>query len=133
MTQESKKFKDFKAYFIIPEEPNSVYLALTTESTAILWTGGNAQIDPKVDGSFSLWDGAIVGKFLELDPENYTIVQEWYFGEQEEKSIVSIKLHEHKKGTSMEVRQSNIPLEDFDNITSGWTEEYAGGLIDFYS
>lgn len=133
MTQESKKFKDFKAYFIIPEEPSSVYLALTTESTAILWTGGNAQIDPKVDGSFSLWDGAIVGKFLELDPENYTIVQEWYFGEQDEKSIVSIKLHEHKKGTSMEVRQSNIPLEDFDNITSGWTEEYAGGLIDFYS
>jgi activator of HSP90 ATPase len=54
-------------------------------------------IDPTVNGEFSLWDGAITGRFLELEPST-KIVQEWYFGETDSPSIVTLKLHEHKKG-----------------------------------
>lgn len=123
--------KDFKKYYIIPATPEEIYRALTTEITARLWTGAPVELNAIVGGEFSLWEDAITGKFLELDPFK-KIVQEWYFGEQEEKSIVTIKLHEHKKGTSFEVQHTNIPEEAYDEIVDGWTYEYVGSLLEFY-
>ncbi len=124
--------KDFKAYYIIPARPEIVYLALTTEITIQLWTGAPAVMIPEEGAEFSLWDGAIVGKNLAF-LENKMLTQEWYFGEQDEASIVTIKLHEHPKGTSMEVRQSNIPADAYDDIVEGWNQEYAASLIHFYT
>ena len=80
---------------------------------------------------FSLWSGSIVGKNLEFE-EGKKIVQEWYFGDQEPPSIVTIKLHEDKKGTSVELRHVNIPDEAFEEIASGWDHSYFGSLLDFY-
>lgn len=124
--------KNFKKYVIITATPEEIYRALTTEITIRLWTGDVVDIDPREGGEFSMWDGGITGQFLELKPFN-RIVQEWYFGEQDEKSIVTIKLHTHKKGTSFEVNHTNIPEEAYDEIVSGWEEEYLASLIDFYS
>ena len=123
--------KDFKKYFIISAPPEDIYRALTTEITIRLWTGDEVEIDPREGGEFSMWDGAIQGRFISLEPYN-KIVQQWYFGEQEEPSIVTIKLHEHKKGTSFEINHSNIPDEDYDDIIGGWQETYMASLIDFY-
>jgi|SRR5690606_14582282 len=123
--------KDFKKYYIISAPPEDVYRALTTEITIRLWTGDEVQIDPREGGEFSMWDGAITGKFIELDPDK-KIVQQWYFGEQEDDSIVTIKLHEDKKGTSLELRHTNIPDEDFNDITEGWNDTYMASLIEFY-
>ncbi len=124
--------KEFKKYFIIPAPPEEVYLALTNEPTVMLWTGAPAQVDAQPDGEFSLWDDSIVGHFIELEP-NKKIVQEWYFGEQEAASIVTMKLHEDKKGTSLEVRHINIPDEAFEDILEGWEDPYMASLIDFYT
>lgn len=124
--------KNFKKYFIIPATPEEIYRALTTEITIRLWTGDVVEIDPREGGEFSMWDGGITGQFLELVPFN-KIVQEWYFGEQDEQSIVTIKLHEHKKGTSFEVNHINIPEEAYEDIANGWEEEYMASLIDFYT
>ncbi|HMR20376.1 MAG TPA: SRPBCC family protein [Sphingobacterium sp.] len=124
--------KNFKKYFVIPATPEEIYRALTTEITIRLWTGNEVEIDPTEGGEFSLWDGAINGRFIELEPFK-KIVQEWYFGEQDEPSIVTIKLHEHKKGTSFEVNHTNIPEEDYDDIVEGWETEYVGSLIEFYT
>ncbi len=123
--------KEFKKYYIITAPPEDLYRALTTEITIRLWTGDLVEIDPQVGGEFSMWDGAIQGKFLELIPYS-KIVQQWYFGEQEEESIVTFKLHEHKKGTSLEVKHTNIPDEDYEDIVEGWNETYVASLIDFY-
>lgn len=124
--------KDFKKYYIIPAEPEEIYLALTTDITIRLWTGDLVEINPVVDGEFSMWDGAITGKFIELEP-NKKIVQQWYFGDQESESIVTIKLHEHKKGTSIEINHVNIPDEDYDDIVDGWDDPYMSSLLDFYT
>ncbi|MFD2598353.1 SRPBCC domain-containing protein [Sphingobacterium corticis] len=123
--------KDFKKYYIVAATPDEVYLALTTETTIRLWTGDFVQIDPKPEGEFSFWDGAITGKFISLDP-GQKIVQEWYFGEQEQPSIVTMKLHAHKKGTSFEVQHVNIPEEAYDEIVEGWNDVYMQSLIEFY-
>ena len=80
---------------------------------------------------FSLWDGSIVGKNLSFETGK-KIVQQWYFGDQQEESIVTIILHPIKQGTSVELRHTNIPDEDYKDITEGWNESYFGSLIDFY-
>ncbi|MEI9918085.1 MAG: SRPBCC domain-containing protein [Bacteroidota bacterium] len=123
--------KDFKKYYIIPAPPEDVYLALTVETTVELWTGDSASMQAVPETEFSMWDGSIVGKNLEFEPGK-KIVQQWYFGEQEEPSIVTIKLHAHEEGTSMEVKHTNIPDEDYADIVDGWTNTYAAGLIEFY-
>jgi len=123
--------KDFKKYYIIPASPEDVYRALTVETTIELWTGDKAEMKPEPGTEFSMWDGSIVGKNLEFE-EGKRIVQQWYFGDQEEQSIVTIKLHPHEQGTSMEVRHTNIPDQDYDDITEGWTHSYAAGLTEFY-
>lgn len=123
--------KDYKQYYIIPAEPEEVYLALTNPLTLQLWTGDKAEMSTEPGSEFSLWDGSIVGKNLEFT-EGKKIVQKWYFGEQPEPSIVTIKLHPHKKGTSVELRHTNIPDTDFTDITEGWDQTYFGALQDFY-
>jgi activator of HSP90 ATPase len=80
-----------------------------------------------------MWDGSIVGKVLELEPGK-KIVQQWYFGDEstETPSVVTIKLHLDKSGTSVEVRHTNIPDEDYNDIVDGWNETYMAELADFY-
>lgn len=124
--------KEYKKYYIIPAPPEEVYLALTKEPTIELWTGAKAEMRAEEGTEFALWDESIVGKNI-LFEENRKIVQQWYFGEENEDSIVTIKLHPHNRGTSVELHHSNIPDEDFDNITEGWDEDYFGSLADFYS
>ncbi|AKD03030.1 SRPBCC domain-containing protein [Pontibacter korlensis] len=123
--------KDYKKYFIIPAEPEEVYAALTNPYTIQLWTGEPAEMSTEPGSEFSLWEGSIVGKNLEFE-EGKKIMQQWYFGEQEEPSIVTIKLHPHEHGTSAELRHTSIPDDAFEDITEGWNDTYFAALIDFY-
>ena len=122
--------KEYKGYFTITAEPEMVWNALTREATIMLWTGARAEMKPEVGFEFSMWDDDIVGKNLEIE-ENRRLVQEWYFDEDSE-SIVTLILHPHKKGTSLEVRHTGIPEEYYENISEGWAEVYAASLQDFF-
>jgi activator of HSP90 ATPase len=122
---------DYKKYYIIPEEPSIVYQALVNPLTLSLWTGFPAYMSEEVGDEFSLWDGNIVGRNLAFEAGKM-IKQEWYFGEREEESIVTIKLHPHKKGSSVELQHTNIPEEDFEAMVEGWDNTYFADLIDFY-
>lgn len=122
--------KDYKAYFSIPATPEEIYLALTTATTIHLWSGEVAEMTRDVDSEFSLWEGAIVGKNIEFE-ENKKIVQQWYFGESAP-SIVTIKLHEDKSKTSVELRHTNIPDETFEDTVEGWNYNYFGALKEFF-
>jgi len=123
--------KDFKKYYSIPATPDEIYIALTNPITIELWTGETAEMSTEPGSEFSMWDGSIVGKNIEFEPGK-KIVQQWYFEGKSEDSIVTIKLHPDKQGTSAELRHTNIPDEDFDDITDGWTYSYFGGLTDFF-
>ncbi|MGC4020708.1 MAG: SRPBCC domain-containing protein [Cyclobacteriaceae bacterium] len=124
--------KDFKKYYSIPATPQEIYLALTHPLTLHLWTGEEAIMSDEPGSEFSLWEGSIVGKNIEFE-EGKKIVQEWYFGDQQEKSIVTIKLHSDKEGTSVELRHTNIPDEAYNDIVEGWNDTYFAMLRDFYT
>jgi len=123
--------KDFKKYFIIPATPEDVFAALTNTFTIELWTGYKAIMDDQPGTEFSLWDGDITGRNLEVIKDK-KLVQEWYFGDQVEKSLVTIKLFENKKGTQVELIHTNIPDEDYENITEGWINYYFGAIKEFF-
>lgn len=123
--------KDFKKYYIIPATPTEVYMALTNPVTMELWTGEEAEMSTVPGSEFSMWGGSIVGKNLEFEPDK-RIVQQWYFEGQPEESIVTIKLHPDKAGTSVELRHTNIPDADYEDMADGWNNNYFGALADFY-
>lgn len=122
--------KDFKKYYILDAPPQEVYEALTNAVSIRLWTNEDAVMEPTTGTEFSLWDGSITGKNIEFI-ENKKIVQQWYFGDKDE-SIVTIKLHSHGESTSVELRHTNIPDDDYDEIVEGWNESYFGNLEEFF-
>jgi activator of HSP90 ATPase len=63
-----------------------VYLALTNPLTIQLWSGEEAVISTEPDSEFSLWEENIAGKNREIE-EYKKIVQQWYFGDQEENPL----------------------------------------------
>ncbi len=123
--------KDFKKYYIIPAEPKDIYNALTNKEMLEIWTGETVVMEAEPGTEFSLWNGSIVGKNLEF-VKDAKIVQQWYFEGQDEESIVTIKLHPDKKGTSLELQHKNIPDEAFENIVEGWNDEYIAALSELF-
>lgn len=123
--------KDYKKYYSIPATPEEIYMAITNSVTIELWTGEVAEMSTEPGSEFSMWDGSIVGKNIEFEP-NKKVVQQWYFEGQSDNSIVTIKLHADKDSTSAELRHTNIPDDDYNDIVEGWNDSYFGGLIDFF-
>ena len=83
---------------------------------------------------FSLWEGDICGVNLEVKAI-LLLVQEWFFGETDHRSIVTIKLKKDGSRTRVELEHTNIPDEVFEEIIEGWKEYYLGsikGLLEMY-
>lgn len=123
--------KDFKARIKIKALPEDVYACFTNTFTIELWSGYPAEGTNEVGREFSMLEGDIVGKVLELTP-NSKIVQKWYFGDQEKESIVTIKIFPNGNNNSqVDVEHTNIPDEAYDDITEGWNDYFLGGIKDF--
>ena len=123
--------KDYKNYYIIKSSPEMVFLGLTNPLTIQLWSGEKAEMNAVEGSEFSMFDGDISGRILEL-VKSEKIVQQWYFGEQEEPSIVTIKLHPKGDYTSLELQHTNIPDEDYNDMVEGWNNMYMDRLMEFY-
>lgn len=124
--------KKFKKSFRINAELSDIYSALTNPYTIELWSGYPAKISPEPGSEFSMWEGDITGKIIEIEHDK-KIVQEWYFGDQTEKSIVTITIIPDRGNSIVKVEHINIPDKDFDDIAEGWGEYYIGAIINFFN
>ncbi|MCT4637108.1 MAG: SRPBCC domain-containing protein [Bacteroidales bacterium] len=123
--------KDFKFYTEIDALPTDVWTCLTNPLTIELWSGYKAEMSTNAGDEFSLWEGDICGKIVSAT-EPRELIQQWYFGDAVEESIAIIRIHPFKSDRcKVEVRHSNIPDEDYDNIVEGWREYYIGAIVDF--
>lgn len=122
--------KSFKKYYKLFASPADIYNALTNPFMIEIWTGEKAVFKTEPGSDFSMWDGAIVGKNVKFEMDKM-IQQIWLFDDVE--SMVTIKLHNEKKYTSIELNHSNIPDEAFDNIALGWDEDYFGALEELFN
>ena len=120
--------KNIKKHYHIKASAEDIFTALTNPLTIEIWSGASAVMDPVAGTEFSLWDGNITGINLEIEPGK-KIVQEWYFEDEDgiasdDKSLVTIKLHNEGNSTYVELLHINIPDEAFDNIVEGWDKYY---------
>lgn len=123
--------KNLKKYYKIKASPSEIYAALTNPFSIELWTGEKAVMNTKAGDEFSLFSGDISGKNLQFEPDQ-KITQEWYFGEQEEPSVVTITLFKEGYFTKIELLHTNIPDEAFEDINMGWDDSYFGNLKEFF-
>lgn len=118
---------DFQYKIEILADPEEVFTALTNPFQIELWSGYPAEMQPEAGYIFSLWEGDISGVNLEVVP-NRLLVQEWFFGEQKEQSIVRMTLKKQKNGTLLELEHTHIPEDVYDEITEGWRDYYLGSM-----
>lgn len=118
---------DFEYKLVIAADPEEVFAALTNPFQIEIWSGYPADMKAEVGYVFSLWEGDITGVNLEVVP-NRRLVQEWFFGEREEQSLVEIRLKKEGGKTLLELKHTHIPAEAYEEITEGWREYYLGSM-----
>ena len=123
--------KNLKKYYKIKATPPEVYAALTNPFSIELWTGEEAIMSTVAGEEFSLFGGDIAGRNLQFEPDT-KIIQEWFFGDQKEPSVVTLTLIPDKYFTKIELLHTNIPDEAFDDINEGWDESYFASLKEFF-
>ena len=119
----------------LPDEPELVYNAwLSSEAHADFTGGGKAEIDPRVGGSFTAWDGYISGQTLTLDPPR-RIVQAWRtteFPEGAPDSTLELFFNPEGEGTRLILRHSEIPDGQGEGYRQGWEDYYFKPMREFF-
>ncbi len=123
--------KTLKQNHFINASPEEVFTAITNPLTIELWSGYPADMQLEEGAEFSIFEGDICGKNISF-VENQQLVQEWYFGDNDEQSVVTINLKPSSNGTHVELIHTNIPDEDYDNMEEGWRTYYWGAIKKYF-
>lgn len=125
--------KTIKQNHTINAPVEEVYIALVNPLTIELWSGYPAKMEKIPGTEFSIFDGDIEGKNIDFI-ENELVKQEWYFGEENPSSIVTIKLRGTKKNdkTEIELIHENVPDDVYDEMLLGWKREYWGAIKSYF-
>ncbi len=105
--------------------PQRVYEALLDAKQFAAFSNKSAQIDGKVGGAFSLFDGHIIGRNLELVP-NQRIVQAWRVVDWPAGaySIAKFELSTQGTGTHLIFDHTGFPEGLHDHLAEGWKMNY---------
>ncbi|NGX50468.1 MAG: hypothetical protein K1060chlam2_00314 [Chlamydiae bacterium] len=110
----------------IHSDPNSVYAALTDPKKFSGFTGGaEAEIDTKVGGKVSLFDGKITGTTLECIPDK-RLIQAWRAGNWDEGiiSLVKFELSGEDSKTLVRFEHVGFPVDEKEHLEAGWHKMY---------
>ncbi|MBI2415519.1 MAG: SRPBCC domain-containing protein [Candidatus Kerfeldbacteria bacterium] len=122
--------KTIQQEYLIAAPIDDVWRALVDVEAIEGWGGGPAEMDDQVGTEFSLWDGDIYGKNIEVIPQE-KLVQEWYAYDWEEPSTATFTLFEEDNGTRLEFLHENVPERHAKDIEQGWRDYYLGSLKDY--
>jgi activator of HSP90 ATPase len=106
--------------------PQRIYQVLLSSKDFASFTGVPAEIDPKAGGAFSMFGGAIVGRNVELVP-NQRIVQAWRPTEDFPEgtySLVKFELKPQGPGTRLILDHTGFPEGHYDHLNAGWHSHY---------
>jgi len=112
--------------------PQRIYEVLLDAKQFAACTGMPAEIDSKAGGAFSLFGGLVVGRNLELIP-NQRIVQAWRptHWDASVYSIVRFDLKTQPSGTVVVLDHTGFPPGEFDALDAGWYSHYWNPLKKF--
>jgi len=120
---------------IIAATPEQIYKAWLSTDGHTRMTGSPAEVEGRVKGKFTAWDGYISGETLELKPYS-RIVQAWRtteFPEGRPDSNVEILLESVKGGTKVTIIHSNIPENQADDYKQGWQDFYFKPMKSYFN
>ena len=105
--------------------PQRLYEALLNTKQFSEFSGRPAEINGEVGGAFSLFKGHIVGRNVELVP-NQRIVQAWRVVKWHEGaySIARFELKPQGSGTRLVFDHIGFPEGLHDHLAAGWEENY---------
>lgn len=120
---------------VIPASVSDIYSTWLSSEGHAAMTGNPANVDVKVGGKFSAWDGYIFGSTLELEPDQ-RIVQAWRtteFPEDAPDSRLEILFEEATKGTKVTLIHSDMPVDQVDSYRQGWEDFYFKPMKEYFS
>jgi activator of HSP90 ATPase len=126
---------EFTISIVLPATAERLYKAWLDSREHTEFTIQPALIDPEIGGTFSVWDGYITGKNIELEP--YTrILQSWRsadFPEDAEDSMIEVSFFETNEGTELSIHHYNIPEGQGPSYEEGWDDYYFAPMEDYFS
>ena len=115
---------------VIKASRDRVYRALTDakqfrEMTELSYHSVSTEISPEVGGAFSLFGGVIVGRHIEMAP-NQRLVQAWRETSWKPGaySIASFQLNEVGSSTKVEFDHRGFPQGAGEHLAIGWKSHY---------
>ncbi|MEM9193574.1 MAG: SRPBCC family protein [Myxococcota bacterium] len=110
---------------VFPVSRERVYQALLDEAQHAEFTGGPAEISPDAGGAFSCHGGQIVGRNIELVP-NERIVQAWRVANWPPGvySVVSFRFETEGEDTRLVLDHHGVPADAREHIDGGWHQRY---------
>lgn len=105
--------------------PQRIYELLLDSKQFAVVTGLPADIDPKAGGALTMFGGLIVGRNIELVP-NQRIVQAWRptHWDPGVYSVVKFELKPKGPGTLLVLDHTGFPEGSYDSLSSGWYSHY---------
>ena len=113
--------------------PHEVYELLMDSKKHSEITESPANINKKVGGTFSAYDGWIEGEHIELIKDK-KIVQKWRGADWPSGiySEVTFLLKKVSDGCTMEFTQRGVPNEFYEDIKKGWEEYYWKKMKEYF-
>ncbi len=114
--------------------PQRIYEALLDARQFSAFSGAPAEIDRVAGGAFSMFGGIIVGRNIELVP-NQRIVQAWRpkYWAPGVYSLVKFELKDQSAQTKVVLDHTGFPEGLFASLDSGWYERYWEPLKKFFA
>lgn len=119
-------FDRIEMSWIVDAKPKAVYDAWTSSDGHTAMTGGGAEIDARVGGRFTAWDGYIQGETRKLE-KNKRIVQTWRtadFSSRTDDSRIEVEFRAFKGKTQVWLRHTKLKKGDGAKYTVGWCQFY---------
>jgi uncharacterized protein YndB with AHSA1/START domain len=124
---------------LVDATPLEVYAYLTDGEMFAAATGKTARLEARAGSSFSIFDGRVEGRQIELVPEE-RVVQAWRFGDAHPDvwepgvySIVRFTLTAEGNRTRFVVDHDAIPAEWHEHIATGYPLFYEEPMTRFFA
>ncbi len=117
--------KEIKQVVTFEASPHDVFEAFMDEEKHSKFTGSPAKISREKDGEFSIYNGSIQGKNIEIIQDK-KIVQTWRYDDWPEGhySTITLEFEEKEGKTEMTFTQVGVPDDKCEDIKQGWIDYY---------
>lgn len=136
--------ESFEISAVLPAQPEEVYRDWLDSAGHTAFTGAQAEVEARVGGRFTAWDGYIEGRTLEMEPpgaltaasRRLRILQSWRtteFPEGSPDSLLEVLLEKARGGTRITLKHSDIPAGQGAEYAQGWADNYFTPMMRYFS